>query len=61
MESVVEKAKIEVNAYATATIQRAGLTAIAEKNGDAPVTLLMPEKPKDERVPADERKKAGEP
>jgi hypothetical protein len=48
MENVVEKAKIEVNAYATATIQRAGLTALAEKNGDAPVTLLMPEKTKEQ-------------
>lgn len=33
MEKVVEKAKIEVNAYATATIQRAGLSAIA--NGES--------------------------
>ena len=33
---------------ATATIQRAGLTALAEKNGDAPVTLLMPEKTKEQ-------------
>jgi hypothetical protein len=31
MEKVVEHAKIEVNAYATATIQRAGLQAIAGK------------------------------
>ena len=48
MENVVEKAKIEVNAYATATIQRAGLAALAEKNGDAPVTLLLPEKAKEQ-------------
>jgi hypothetical protein len=47
MENVVETAKIEVNAYATATIQRAGLAALAEKNGDAPVTLLLPEKAKE--------------
>lgn len=32
MEITIEKAKIEVNAYVTNTIQRAGIDAIAEKN-----------------------------
>ncbi len=40
VEEAVEKAKIEVNAYATATIQKAGLAAIA--NGVMPIAL--PEK-----------------
>lgn len=45
MEDVVEKAKIEVSAYATAAVQRAGLASLVEKNEKAPiVTLLMPEK-----------------
>jgi hypothetical protein len=38
MEDVVEKAKIEVNAYVQSTIQRAGLAAIAA--GEAPPLQL---------------------
>jgi hypothetical protein len=37
METTVERAKVEVAAYATATIQRAGLAALA---GDTPVLRL---------------------
>lgn len=33
MENRVEKAKVEVNAYATGTVQRLGLEAIAKANG----------------------------
>lgn len=38
MHTLVESAKIEVNAYVTSTIQRAGLSAIAQ--GDKPVLSL---------------------
>lgn len=44
METTVERAKIEVNAYATSLLQRAGVEAIAAKS---PVALPSPAKKQD--------------
>jgi hypothetical protein len=41
MESTVEKAKVEVNAYVTGAVVRAGLKALGEENGEAPILQLQ--------------------
>lgn len=41
MEKTVERAKVEVNAYATATISRLGMQKLAELNDEAPLTLEL--------------------
>ena len=41
MEKTVEKAKVEVNAYATATLSRLGMQKLAELAADAPLTLEL--------------------
>jgi hypothetical protein len=41
MESTVEKAKIEVNAYVTGAVMRAGLKALGAENGEAPILQLQ--------------------
>lgn len=40
METTVEKAKVEINAYATGAIMRAGIKALGGENGEVPLLTL---------------------
>lgn len=41
MEQTVEKAKVEINAYATQTVMRAGIAALGGQAGEVPVLALQ--------------------